>query len=137
MTIPEAVQLVIQSGDLGGGSGDVFVLEMGEPVRILDLARNMITLAGFEPEVDVAIEFVGPRPGEKIHEELFNRDERAQPTTAERIVRAVRPRPLDPDWVESSVERLEALVAAGDEAGLAERVVEVVTERLEQAPVDL
>jgi FlaA1/EpsC-like NDP-sugar epimerase len=137
MTIPEAVQLVIQSGDLGGSSGEVFVLEMGEPVRILDLARNMITLAGFEPELDVAIDFVGPRPGEKIHEELFNRDERAQPTTADRIVRAVRTRPLDPGWVESSVERLEALVAAGDEAGLAERVVEVVTERLEQAPVEL
>jgi FlaA1/EpsC-like NDP-sugar epimerase len=137
MTIPEAVQLVIQSGDLGGSSGEVFVLEMGEPVRILDLARNMITLAGFEPEVDVAIDFVGPRPGEKIHEELFNRDERAQPTTADRIVRAVRPRALDPGWVESTVERLEALVAGGDEAGLAERVVEVVTERLEQAPVDL
>jgi FlaA1/EpsC-like NDP-sugar epimerase len=137
MTIPEAVQLVIQSGDLGGSSGDVFVLEMGEPVRIVDLARNMITLAGFEPEVDVAIDFVGPRPGEKIHEELFNRDERAQPTTADRIVRAVRTSSLDPDWVENSVERLEALVAAGDEAGLAERVVEVVTERLERAPVDL
>jgi FlaA1/EpsC-like NDP-sugar epimerase len=137
MTIPEAVQLVIQSGDLGGSSGDVFVLEMGEPVRILDLARNMITLAGFEPEVDVAIDFVGPRPGEKIHEELFNRDERSQPTSADRIVRAVRARPLDPDWVERSVERLEALVASGDEAGLAERVVEVVSERLDRAPVDL
>jgi FlaA1/EpsC-like NDP-sugar epimerase len=137
MTIPEAVQLVIQAGDLGGGSGDVFVLEMGEPVRIVDLARKMITLAGLEPEVDVAIDFVGPRPGEKIHEELFNRDERAQPTSAERIVRAVRARPLDPGWVERSVERLEALVAAGDEAGLADRVVEVVSERLERAPVDL
>ncbi len=137
MTIPEAVQLVIQAGDLGGGSGDVFVLEMGEPVRILELARNMITLAGYEPGTDVAIEFIGPRPGEKVHEELFNSDERAQPTAAERIVRAVRARPLDPGWVESSVERLEALVAAGDEAGLADRVVEVVTERLERAAVDV
>jgi FlaA1/EpsC-like NDP-sugar epimerase len=130
MTIHEAVQLVIQSGDLGGSSGDVFVLEMGEPVRILDLARNMITLAGYEPEADVAIEFIGPRPGEKIHEEVFNADERAQPTSAERIVRAVRTRPIDPYWVERSVERLEALVAAGDEAGLAERVVEVAAERV-------
>jgi FlaA1/EpsC-like NDP-sugar epimerase len=130
MTIHEAVQLVIQAGDLGAGSGDVFVLEMGEPVRILDLARNMITLAGYEPDVDVAIEFIGPRPGEKLREELFNSDERARPTTAERIVRAVRARPLDPDWVVRSVERLEALVAAGDEAGLAERVVEVVEERV-------
>ena len=130
MTIPEAVQLVIQAGDLGARSGDVFVLEMGEPVRILDLARNMIHLAGYEPDEDVAIEFVGPRPGEKIHEELFNVDEHAQPTSAERIVRAVRAQPLDPAWVERSIERLEGLVAGGDEAGLADRVVEVVTERI-------
>ena len=93
MTIPESVQLVIQAGDLGGGSGEVFVLEMGEPVRIIDLARNMIRLAGYEPDTDIAIEIVGVRPGEKIHEELFNRDERAQPTSAERIVRAVRTQP--------------------------------------------
>jgi FlaA1/EpsC-like NDP-sugar epimerase len=137
MTIPEAVQLVIQAGDLGQGMGDVFVLEMGEPVRILDLARNMIGLAGYEPGRDVAIEFIGPRPGEKIHEELFNVDEHAAPTVAERIVRAVRNRPLDPVWVERSVEHLERLVATGDEAGLAERVVEVVTERLEETPVEL
>src|ERR671936_677391 len=135
MTIHEAVQLVIQSGDLGAGSGDVFVLEMGEPVRILDLARNMITLAGYEPDVDVAIEFIGPRPGEKIREELLNSDEKARPTTAERIVRAVRARPLDPDWVVRSVDRLEAFVAAGDEAGLADRVVEVVEERVVDASV--
>jgi FlaA1/EpsC-like NDP-sugar epimerase len=136
MTIHEAIQLVIQAGDLGGSSGDVFVLEMGEPVRILDLARNMITLAGYEPDTDVAIEFIGPRPGEKIHEELLNVDERSQPTTAERILRAVRVRALDPDWVERSVQRLEDLVAAGDEAGLADRVVEVVAERMEEAPID-
>src|SRR3954449_5466751 len=133
MTIHEAVQLVIQAGDLGGGSGDVFVLEMGEPVRILELARNMITLAGYEPDVDVAIEFIGPRPGEKLREELFNGDERAQPTSADRIVRAVRARPLDPDWVVRSVERLEALVASGDEAGLAGRVVELAEERLAES----
>ena len=130
MTIPEAVQLVIQAGDLGSSSGEVFVLEMGEPVRILDLARNMINLAGYQPDEDVAIQFVGPRPGEKIHEELFNVDEHAQPTIAERIVRAVRTDSLDPAWVERSIERLEARVAAGDEAGLADRVVEGVTERI-------
>ncbi len=127
MTIPEAVQLVIQAGDLGAASGEVFVLEMGEPVRIVDLARNMIRLAGYEPDTDIAIEFVGPRPGEKIHEELFNPDERAQATAAERILRAVRSTPLDPGWIEGTVERLRTMVAAGDEAGLAERVVEVVT----------
>jgi FlaA1/EpsC-like NDP-sugar epimerase len=126
MTIPEAVQLVIQAGDLGTGAGEVFVLEMGEPVKIVDLARNMIRLAGYEPEADIAIEIIGVRPGEKLHEELFNRDERSQPTSAERIVRAVRPSPLDPDWVERTVDELLALVASGDEAGLAEHVVELM-----------
>ncbi len=70
MTIPEAVQLVIRAADLGG-DGDVFVLEMGEPVKILDLARNMITLAGYEPDADIAIEFTGVRPGEQLHEHLL------------------------------------------------------------------
>ncbi len=129
MTIPEAVQLVIQAGDLGAATGEVFVLEMGEPVRIVDLASNMIRLAGYEPEVDIAIEFTGPRPGEKISEDLLNTDELSQPTTAERIVRAVRGRPLDPEWVGEAVGRLEGLLASGDESGLAERVVDVVAER--------
>jgi FlaA1/EpsC-like NDP-sugar epimerase len=136
MTIPEAVQLVIRAGDIGGASGEVFVLEMGEPVRILDLAHNMIRLAGYEPETDIAIEFVGPRPGEKIHEELFNADERSQPTAAERIVRAMRQAPLDPVWVERTVDELERLVVAEDEAHLAERAVELVGAR-ETAAVDL
>jgi FlaA1/EpsC-like NDP-sugar epimerase len=129
MTIPEAVQLVIRSGDLGGASGEVFVLEMGEPVKIIDLAHNMIRLAGYEPEVDIAIEFVGRRPGEKVHEELFNSDERAQPTAAEKIVRAVRESPLDPEWVTGTVARLEQLVQAGDEANLADSAVDLVSQR--------
>ena len=78
MTIPEAVQLIIRSGELSTG-GEVFVLEMGDPVKIVDLARNMIRLAGLEPEVDIGIEIVGRRPGEKIHEELFNPGERPSP----------------------------------------------------------
>ncbi len=129
MTIPEAVQLVIQAGDLGASTGEVFVLEMGEPVRIVDLAANMIRLAGYEPEDDIAIEFTGPRPGEKISEDLLNADELSQPTTADRIVRAVRRRPIDPEWVGEAVAMLEDLLASGDESGLAERVVEAVVER--------
>jgi FlaA1/EpsC-like NDP-sugar epimerase len=136
MTIPEAVQLVIRAGDIGGGKGDMFVLDMGEPVRILDLAHNMIRLAGYEPEGDIAIEFTGPRPGEKLHEELFGIGERPRPTAAKRILRAVRAVPLDPDWVQETVDRLEQLVMAGDEAHLAERLVELVTDRGgEGAPV--
>ncbi len=126
MTIPEAVQLVIQAGNLGSGSGEVFVLEMGEPVKIIDLARNMIRLAGYEPEAEIAIEIIGIRPGEKLEEELFNHDEAPQPTTADRIVRAVRADPLDPDWVEETVSRLLTEVSSGDEAGLAEHVVELM-----------
>jgi FlaA1/EpsC-like NDP-sugar epimerase len=137
MTIPEAVQLVITAGDLGAESGEVFVLEMGEPVRILDLARKMIQLAGYEPDTDIAVEFTGPRRGEKIHEELFNPDERPQATSAERIVRAVRMQPLDPDWIETTIERLTSLVASGDEAGLAARLVELVGDRPAASSIEL
>jgi FlaA1/EpsC-like NDP-sugar epimerase len=127
MTIPEAVQLVIRAGDIGAGRGEVFVLDMGEPVRIVDLAHNMIRLAGYEPETDIAIEFTKPRPGEKLHEELFGAAETAQPTAAKRISRAVREAPLDPNWVERTLNSLEHLVMAGDEANLAQRVVEMIT----------
>jgi FlaA1/EpsC-like NDP-sugar epimerase len=127
MTIPEAVQLIIRSGELATG-GEVFVLEMGDPVKIVDLAANMIRLAGYEPDVDIAIEIVGRRPGEKIHEELFNPGERPQPTPAEKIVYAIQP-PLDPEWVESAFARIEALVYGGDAAGLAASVAELSTER--------
>jgi FlaA1/EpsC-like NDP-sugar epimerase len=127
MTIPEAVQLVIRAGDIGAGKGEVFVLDMGEPVKIIDLAHNMIHLAGYEPEKDIAIEFTQPRPGEKLHEELFAAGESSQATAAKRIRRAVRENPIDPDWVESTLNSLEHMVMAGDEANLAERVVEMIT----------
>ncbi len=127
MTIPEAVQLIIRSGDLATG-GEVFVLEMGDPVKIVDLARNMIRLSGKEPDVDIAIEFVGRRAGEKIHEELFEPGERPQPTPAEKILSAVRPR-LDPGWVEGAFARIEELVYNGDAAGLAGAVTELSAER--------
>jgi FlaA1/EpsC-like NDP-sugar epimerase len=127
MTIPEAVQLIIRSGELSTG-GEVFVLEMGEPVKIIDLAHNMIRIAGLEPEVDVGIELVGRRPGEKLHEELFNPGERPQPTPAEKIVCAVRA-PLDPEWVENAFARIEELVYAGDTAALAGAVAELSAER--------
>jgi FlaA1/EpsC-like NDP-sugar epimerase len=126
MTIPEAVQLVIRAGDIGAGKGEVFVLDMGEPVKIVDLAHNMIRLAGYEPETDIAVEFTGPRPGEKLHEDLFSSGEAPQPTAARRINRAVRERELDGEWVESTLNALEALVLAGDEANLAERVVDLI-----------
>ncbi len=126
MTIPEAVQMVIRAGDIGAGKGEVFVLDMGEPVKIVDLAHNMIRLAGYEPEEEIAVEFTQPRPGEKLHEELFGAAEELQPTAARRINRAVRAVPIDSTWVESTLTSLEHLVLAGDEANLAERVVELI-----------
>ena len=127
MTIPEAVQLIIRSGELSTG-GEVFVLEMGDPVKIIDLAGNMIRLAGLEPEVDIGIEIVGRRPGEKIHEELFNPGERPEATPAEKIVCAVQP-PLALDWVEGAFARIEELVYSGDAAALAGAVAELSVER--------
>ncbi len=129
MTIPEAVQLIIRSGDLGGG-GEVFVLEMGEPVRIVDLARNMIRLSGREPETEIAIEIIGRRPGEKLHEELFNADERPQATAADKIVAADRA-PLDPTWVEEAFARVESLAYAGGPADIAAAVATLAREREE------
>ncbi|MEX2107545.1 MAG: nucleoside-diphosphate sugar epimerase/dehydratase [Solirubrobacterales bacterium] len=127
MTIPEAVQLVIRAGDIGTGKGEVFVLDMGDPVKIVDLAHNMIRLAGYEPEADIAIEFTNPRPGEKLHEELVGSGEKQQPTAARRITRAVRETPLDPDWVEATLNSLEHMIMAGDEVNLSQRVVELIT----------
>jgi FlaA1/EpsC-like NDP-sugar epimerase len=124
MTIPEAVQLIIRAGNLGRG-GDVFVLEMGEPVSIMELARNMVRLSGQEPDKDIKIEIVGPRAGEKLAEELFNKGERPVATGAERIMKAERP-PLDPDWVENVLDQVERIVAEGDEAFLTERIGELV-----------
>src|ERR1700742_2172959 len=129
MTIPEAVQMVIRAGDIGAGKGEVFVLDMGAPVKNVDLAHNMIRLAGFEPEKDIAVEFTQPRAGEKLHEELFASGESPQPTAARWINRAARETPLDVEWVESTLNSLEHLVLAGDEANLAERVVELIAAR--------
>jgi FlaA1/EpsC-like NDP-sugar epimerase len=124
MTIPEAVQLIIRSGSLSDRSGEVFVLEMGEPVAIVDLARAMIRLSGYEPDSDIAIEIVGARPGEKLHEELFNPYERPQPTPAEKILRAERRR-LDPAWVERTLGEINLFVLEDDAAALAAKVAEL------------
>ena len=87
MTIPEAVQLVLQAGAIGTG-GEVFVLDMGEPVRVLDLARDLVRLSGLVEGQDVEIRFTGTRPGEKLYEELFFNHENAAPTEHPKVLRA-------------------------------------------------
>lgn len=84
MSIPEAVQLILQAARMGKG-GEIFVLDMGEPVKIMDLARTMIRLAGFEPEKEIAIKIVGTRPGEKIYEEVLAKEEKLDKTENELI----------------------------------------------------
>jgi FlaA1/EpsC-like NDP-sugar epimerase len=131
MTIPEAVQLVIEATGIAEG-GDIFVLDMGEPVRIMDLARNMIRLSGNEPGREVAIEIVGVRPGEKLHEELFNLDEAVRPTRYGKVMRATRP-PLDPSALRAGIEELALLTAAGDVQGASTELWETLRGRREAA----
>jgi FlaA1/EpsC-like NDP-sugar epimerase len=131
MTIPEAVQLVIRSASLALG-GEVFVLEMGQPVAILELAKDMIRFSGLEPGRDIAIEIVGARPGEKLHEELFNSYERPEPTPAAKLLRAQRP-PVDPAWVERTFDEIAYLVLDGDAATLAAKVHELGAMRAAEA----
>jgi FlaA1/EpsC-like NDP-sugar epimerase len=133
MTIPEAVQLVIRAGSLGTG-GEVYVLDMGDPVSIEQLARDMIELSGLRPGTDIAIEEIGPRPGEKLHEDLFNPYEIPQPTPAAKIRLAER-EPLAPAAVEAMFNEIGLLVLEGDAAALARKVQELSAVR-EQLPLD-
>jgi FlaA1/EpsC-like NDP-sugar epimerase len=112
MTIPEAVQLIVQAGAIGG-RGQVYVLDMGEPVRIVDLAERMIRLSGKEPGGDIAIEFVGPAPGEKLHEELVGDGEVVSASPYPKIDLITQP-PVDAQWLEGELNRLERLVADGE-----------------------
>ena len=117
MTIPEAAQLVIQAGAMGHG-GDVFVLDMGEPVKILDLARRMIRLMGLsvqsidEPDGEIAIEYTGLRPGEKLYEELLIGDE-VQPTQHAKIMRALESS-LDPATLARFINAFDTAVRTHD-----------------------
>ena len=103
MTIPEAVQLVLEATGIAEG-GDIFVLDMGEPVRIIDLAYRMIELSGRQPGRDIRIDITGIRPGERLHEELFNVDEQVRPTRYGKVMRATRP-PLEPDQLREGLRR--------------------------------
>jgi FlaA1/EpsC-like NDP-sugar epimerase len=112
MTIQEAASLVVQAGAIGG-RGDVFQLDMGEPVRILDLALQMIRLSGKDPEHDIDIEIVGARPGEKLNEELWGPGETAVPTVHPKIMRVSGP-VVDAAWLQDELAELDRLVREGE-----------------------
>ncbi|WP_411911993.1 polysaccharide biosynthesis protein [Chryseobacterium salviniae] len=117
MTIPEACELVLQAGTMGQG-GEIFVFDMGEPVKILDLARRMIKLSGFEPNIDIKIIYTGLRPGEKLYEELLSDDAKTLPTHNEKIM-------ISKDPI-MEFEEIETLVNSITKASLRMDKVEVV-----------
>ncbi|MDQ6827507.1 MAG: polysaccharide biosynthesis protein [Gemmatimonadota bacterium] len=130
MTIPEAVQLVLQASVLEEVRDKVAMLEMGEPVKIVDLARNLIRLSGFEPDVDISIVFTGLRPGEKLHEQLTNLTEETMPTRFEKI-RVVRTEA--PGSLERGLELLREAVGQHDDRAVLRRLQEMVPEFVPQA----
>ncbi|HNQ98880.1 MAG TPA: nucleoside-diphosphate sugar epimerase/dehydratase [Trueperaceae bacterium] len=114
MTIPEAAQLVLQASG-NGRNGEVYILDMGEPVRIVDLARDLIRLSGFEPDVDIPIRFTGMRPGERLVEELMTEKERTSQTAHEKIFVA-RTEPVDREGLTSTIEGLQDAAMRSDHA---------------------
>jgi FlaA1/EpsC-like NDP-sugar epimerase len=126
MTIPEAAQLVLQAGAIGEG-GEIFILDMGKPVRIVDVARDMIRLSGLRPDEDVQIEFMGLRPGEKLFEELGTTEDRVVRTRHPKIFVGKIPR-MGADVVNEGLRRLNELSQNGDEEALREALAKLVPE---------
>jgi FlaA1/EpsC-like NDP-sugar epimerase len=125
MTIPEAAQLVIQSGASANG-GEIFILDMGQPVRIVDLAENMIRLTGLEPYEDIEIKFCGLRPGEKLYEELLLNEEGIQKTKNDKIYVA---RPLFTDYalLKRKLELIDQAIQKGtDDVTIREYIKDLV-----------
>src|SRR5690606_33464759 len=128
MTIPEAVQLVLEAGTFGEG-GEIFVFDMGKPVKILDLAKKMIQLAGLKEGKDIDILFTGLRPGEKLYEELLNDRELSMPTHNEKIyIAKVVSYPYEE--TKRAIEKLLALNEEQDEEIIVRRMKKLVPEFL-------
>lgn len=127
MTIPEAVQLVLKAATLPEAEGRISMLEMGAPVRVLDLAENLISLSGLEPYKDVPIVFTGLRPGEKLHEELTTTVEETLPASVDKI-RIVQTDEADGSLIERGVDGLAAAAAVGDAADLIQALCQLVPE---------
>ena len=135
MTVPEASQLVLQAAATGTG-GQIYLLDMGEPVKIVDLAKQMITLSGFRPGEDIDIVFTGVRPGEKLFEELRTKGEDIAPTVHPKVV-VWKHRPTEWDRIEQAVGQLEALENCNDRNRIVATLQEIVPEYEPQiAPED-
>ena len=124
MTIPEAVSLVLQAGTYAHG-GEIFVLDMGSPVKIDTLARNLIRQSGFKPDVDIKIEYTGLRPGEKMYEEKLMSEEGMQ-KTKNKLIHIGSPIPFDTDTFLVQLNELMSMAYANDEQNIFNKVEEVV-----------
>jgi len=126
MTIPESVSLILQAGSMGKG-GEIFVLEMGEPVLIKDLAEQMIRLSGLEPDRDIKIEYIGLRPGEKLFEEIFHESEDLRGTTHPKLQLA-RARQCDWGWLTAVLDDLRSAATSRDVPELIRHLRQIVPE---------
>jgi FlaA1/EpsC-like NDP-sugar epimerase len=125
MTIPEAVLLVMQAGAMGDG-GEVFVLDMGAPVKIIDMAKDLIRLHGLEPDKDIQIKITGLRPGEKLFEELLNAEEGVVETDHEEIFKARCSSKLSKHDLDSKINALTKIINSGDMTSIRESLKEIV-----------
>jgi FlaA1/EpsC-like NDP-sugar epimerase len=126
MSIPEAAQLILQAGAMGEG-GEIFILDMGEPIRIVDMVRDLIRLNGLEPGKDIAIEFTGLRPGEKLHEELITSGEGIVSTEHEKIM-VLRGKTRDAAALLAQIETLLAIARPGNREVIKKKLQEIVPE---------
>ena len=133
MTIPEACSLVLEASMMGNG-GEVFLFDMGEPVKILDLARKMIKLAGLNPGKDIEIQFTGLRPGEKLYEELLNKEEEVIPTHNKKILIA-RVVEYDYDKVSKSIKRVIDVASENRDEDVVRQMKRIVPEFISNNPV--
>lgn len=123
MTIPEAVSLVLQAAHYAKG-GEIFVLDMGEPVRIDDMARNLIRLSGYTPDVDIMVEYTGLRPGEKLFEELLM-DEEGLQDTENKLIHIGKPIEMNDEWFKTKLKQLDE-AAYREEQSMKSIVAEIV-----------
>jgi len=126
MTMPEAIQLVIQAAILGE-TGSVLVLDMGNPIRVVDLAQDLVELSGLKVGEDIDFTFVGLRPGEKLREELFGPGEEVSRTKHASIFE-VKPREIDHDKLQADIRDLERLGRQADVAGIKSKLQEIIPE---------
>lgn len=126
MTIPESCKLILQAGALGEG-GEIFILDMGTPIKIVDMAKDLIRRSGFRPDVDIEIQFTGLRPGEKLHEELITEGEGIVRTPHEKIF-VLKGEPCDLQWLYGKIEELVKLAHQQDASGIKSKLKEIVPE---------